>query len=164
MIIAVTGHRPPKIGGYDILNPTRVAVRDSIRDHLQSKVILYGAENLIAISGMALGVDQDFATAALDLCIPLHAYVPGSPEQQRSLWPPCSQRDHQHLLAQSSRIVTVPQSPAGYRQTLLDRNVAMMEAADEVLAVWDGSPGGTAHAVREARRLFRPITIITPIV
>ena len=32
MILAITGHRPPSIGGYNIPNPTYDKVRQAIRD------------------------------------------------------------------------------------------------------------------------------------
>jgi hypothetical protein len=31
VIVAVTGHRPPKLDGYDAANPLRVAIRECMR-------------------------------------------------------------------------------------------------------------------------------------
>lgn len=36
LIVAVTGHRPPKLDGYDAANPLRVAIRERMKQELQS--------------------------------------------------------------------------------------------------------------------------------
>lgn len=64
MIVAATGHRPNKIGGYEWEAPQRVWVRQQIK---QSLIELRPDK---CISGMALGVDQDFAFICATLGIP----------------------------------------------------------------------------------------------
>lgn len=39
------------------------------------------------------------------------------------------------------------------------RNRAIIEAADEVVAFWDGRSRGTAHSIRIARELQKPLRI-----
>lgn len=40
------------------------------------------------------------------------------------------------------------------------RNRKIVEAADEVVAIWDGKSRGTAHTLKLAKELNKPITII----
>lgn len=43
----------------------------------------------------------------------------------------------------------------------LKRNEAMVDMADAVLAVWDGSSGGTEYTMRCAARQNKPLIVIT---
>ena len=43
----------------------------------------------------------------------------------------------------------------------LIRNRAIVEAADRVLAMWDGRSHGTAHTIDLARKLGKPVEVIT---
>ena len=82
MILAATGHRPDKLGGYshDIL------VR--LTEFAQHQIRVLGPEKVI--SGMALGWDQAVALATISLEIPLIAAIPF--EGQESVWPEKSQK------------------------------------------------------------------------
>ena len=40
-----------------------------------------------------------------------------------------------------------------------DRNTRMISYADAVIALWDGISPGTRHAIREAKRLNKPIFV-----
>ena len=51
MILAITGHRPNKVGGYDIPNPTYISVCQKI----EKALIKIKPEKMLI--GMALGVD-----------------------------------------------------------------------------------------------------------
>ena len=42
----------------------------------------------------------------------------------------------------------------------LRRNREIAAYADEILAFWDGTSRGTAHLIREARRLGKPVRVI----
>lgn len=156
MKVMVTGHRPEKIGGYDPNNPIRVALRAAMR----SRLLAHAPE--VAITGMALGIDQDFAQVCLEVNIPYIAAVP-FPEQP-SKWPPASQEHYRWLLRQASKVVYV--SLPGYsREKMLIRNEWMVDHVGEdgiVIAVWDGSPGGTGSCVTYANRRKRKIDRIDP--
>ena len=91
--IMVTGHRPDKLGGYGP-SETQAAVRTWLWERVKLHA-LYN-EDPFAISGMALGVDQWFAEEALDLGVPVHAYVPF--EGQESRWPEPSRYAYGKLL------------------------------------------------------------------
>lgn len=55
-----------------------------------------------------------------------------------------------------------PKFTGDYKRLFQQRNQWMVDRADAVLAVWDGSPGGTANCVNYARKVGKPITIIDP--
>lgn len=146
MIITATGHRPNKLGGYG----------DDVRKRLRTVARNYLGLSLarMAVSGMALGWDQAFAEAALDLGIPFIAAVPF--EGQDCQWPADARARYGWLLKQAEDVRVV--SPGGYSAAKMQRrNVWMVNMADRVCALWDGSPGGTRNAVHHARSLNIPI-------
>lgn len=152
MILAVTGHRPDKIGGYKP-NPLREWVRAQIRAALEDLKPERG------ITGMALGVDQDFAEACVALGIPFTAAVPF--EGQESRWPPPSRRFYHQLIEQAAEVVYV--SELGYARWKMEaRNHWMVDHSDRLLAIWDGTLGGTGGTVLYAERVGRPIQRIDP--
>jgi len=146
-LVAATGHRPEKIGGYSL----EVALR--LR-RFATQCLRQIPETTHVISGMALGWDQAIAEAALDLGLPLIAAVPFL--GQESMWPAQSQVHYHELLAKATRIVYV--SEPGYgAEKLQKRNVWMADRCDTMLALWDGTRGGTFNCVRYTERVGKPI-------
>src|SRR6185436_11792631 len=90
MIVAFTGHRPDKLGGYDLPNPIYIKVCQNIAEHLK----LLKPDK--TISGMALGVDQWAAYISYKLRIPFIAAIPFEGQQTR--WPRKSQNTYIKLL------------------------------------------------------------------
>lgn len=153
MPIAVTGHRPDKIGGYDFYNPVRTWVREQLKRKLLDLRPQY------AISGMALGVDQDFAYVCLEIGVPFLAAIPFVGQESR--WPEASQQFYRDLMARAYHVVVV--SPGGYAAWKMQtRNEYMVNLCRVLIAVWDGTPGGTGNCVRYAERVGRPIERINP--
>jgi len=93
IILAGTGHRPNKLGGYgqDVFN-------DLVR---LAEIGLTKYAPTYVISGMALGWDQALAQAAVNLAVPFHAYVPF--DGMDSKWPKSSQKYFHSLLAKKGR-------------------------------------------------------------
>ena len=146
MIIAATGHRPNKLGGYS--EEVHARLRRVAREYLALSTVTE------AVSGMALGWDTAFAEEAFDLGIPLVAAVPF--EGQESMWPEGSRYRYRNLLRVASRVVIV--SRGGYSaDKMQDRNEWMVDYCHQLCALWDGSHGGTANCVRYATALLRPI-------
>ena len=145
MILAGTGHRPRKLGGYSPAAHARVL---SVCE--QSLVQLAPSS---VISGMALGFDTALAQAALLLSIPFDAFIPCP--SQASVWPEASRREWDRLcsLARSVRVICPSYSP----QAMQARNIAMVDACTDLLALWDGTSGGTANCLAYART--RPVVI-----
>lgn len=144
MIVAATGHRPKSLPtGYD-LAPLIAIVKPWLASRKPDAVI----------SGMALGWDQAVAIAALDLGIPVRAYVPFV--GQADAWPARSNYEYQQILlkCESVRIV----SPGGYEiWKMQTRNEAMVDDCDLLLALWNGEKGGTGNCVRYAEKQGKPI-------
>ena len=142
MIIAGTGHRPDKLGpnGYtdDTFSALIRLARDWLQEHQPDKVI----------SGMALGWDQALAQAALDLRISLIAAVPFEGFGNR--WPEAAQYRCVAMLGAASEVHIVHPYPGTIALHL--RNEWIVDRADMMLALWDGSWGGTFNCLRYAEK------------
>lgn len=147
MIVAGTGHRPSKLGGHDVATSKRLVdlAGNFLRMEKPDKVI----------SGMALGWDQALAWAAFDLDIPFIAAVPF--DGQESRWSSVDQQWFVDLLKLAEEVVHT--SEPGYAVWKMQhRNKWMVDNADHVVALWDGSAGGTANCIKYAERVGKPIT------
>jgi len=156
--IAFTGHRPNKIGGYDATNPLRVAIKNAIKEALERAIAKYGeSHRIVVISGGALGVDQDAASVAHRLGLPFIVAVPC--QGQDSKWPENSKKRYQTMLKHALDVVIVHDGP--YNDTCMQkRNEWMVDHCNALVAVWDGTGGGTANCVTYARRVGKPIVMI----
>lgn len=157
MIVAITGHRPDKLGGYDIPNPTYNHVMRCLDD------VLLELRPSRVLTGMALGVDQWMAELCLFNQVPITAAVPF--EGFESVWPPASQEKVRNLLTQAAkppnnvRIICDP----GYQAWKLQRrNEWMVEHSDLLVAIFDGTSGGTDNCIRYARTRNKQVRIISP--
>jgi len=139
-VLAGTGHRPDKLGGY--------GARVSARLVDLARVVLVKHRPDEVISGMALGWDTALALAAIELGIPLTAAVPF--EGQERKWRPEQQEQFRAILALATTVVIV--SPGGYAVWKMQtRNEWMVDRATGVLALWNGSGGGTGNCIEYAR-------------
>jgi hypothetical protein len=139
LVAAGSGHRPGKLGGYSAEAAARLDrfALATLRD--------YQPERLI--SGMALGWDQALARAALALGVPVTAAVPF--EGQDALWPAAARDEHARLLSLCDEVVVV--CPGGYApRKMLQRDRWMVDRCTTLLALWNGSPGGTGGTVAYA--------------
>ena len=138
MITAVSGHRPPKLGGYT----------EKVNLRLITLAIKWLSANRPdeVISGMALGWDLAIAEAAVILGIPFIAAVP-CPTQSMQ-WPMESRTRWDTLFLAASRVHIV--SPEYTRTCMQERNIWMVDNSTQLLALWDGSPGGTGNCIKYA--------------
>lgn len=156
MIIAGTGHRPDKI---------RMGALDGYQAPVHARLVGVARVALVrhapdrVISGMALGWDTALAEAALDLGIPYDAYVPF--EGQESRWPAGAQRRYHDLLRLARQVLVV--SPGSYSVERMDlRNERMVDDCDLLLALWNGTPGGTRNCIRYASSVRRQMVNVWP--
>ena len=147
MIVAGTGHRPDKLGGY-----TQQAHERLVRVATKWPRLRHPS---VVISGMALGWDMALAEAATSLLIPLHAYVPFKGQESR--WNAAYQTQYHNLLSCADEVIVLSQTNDNAAAKMQARNVAMMNNTDAVLAMWDGSPGGTANCLLYADTQMIPI-------
>lgn len=140
MIIAVTGHRPNKLGGFGddqflLLQSFAIGILSEIKP---DKVI----------TGMALGWDQAIAAACAAERIPFIAACPC--DNQDSKWPPASRAIWNELMRKASERVIV--SPGAYtNQCMQVRNEWMVDRCDKLISLWNGTLGGTANCITYAQ-------------
>jgi len=152
MIVAVSGHRPPKLGGYYVPNPIYLNVREVLRTAFreQDDRATAAGDELMILSGMALGVDQWAAEICIEEGIKWTAVIPFHGFEGR--WPDISKR-HYHDLLNAADCVHVVTDTHEYRPNLLyRRNAWMVDNASLVLAIWNGTSGGTSNCIDYARR------------
>lgn len=158
MILAVTGHRPERlvIGQRDAYQPdVSLALRQFALQELR-KFQGHGNGVELVITGMSIGWDQAVAEAAFDLKVPFAAYVPFS--GQADVWNSESRDRYDRLLDRASSIVACSEGPYGSWK-FVRRNNMMVDHADHLLALYDGSGRGrTAQCVAYANQRLKPVT------
>jgi uncharacterized phage-like protein YoqJ len=145
-IIAATGHRPDRLGGYSevVLAKLMQFAQTYLKKEKPDKVI----------SGMAQGWDTAFAMAALSLNIPLVAAIPFAGQELK--WSSKDQKLYKEILAKSAEVVTVCRGT--YQPWKMQaRNAWMVDHCTKVAALWDGNPGGTKNCVLYAHQKSHPI-------
>lgn len=148
MIIAGTGHRPDKLGGYGAETLIRLA------NFATTRVRELGPVEKI-ISGMALGWDTALALAALDLEIPLVAAIPFEGFEDR--WSSDDRRLYYNIRAAAAEVMIVC-APGYAPYKMQRRNRWMVDRCDRMLALWNGSPGGTFNCLVYAEERQKPVT------
>ena len=156
-VYAATGHRPDKLGGYSPAAFARLCL------FAHKEISLIDPLPVKLISGMAMGWDQAVTLAALSLNIPVQAAIPF--DGQDAKWPSRDRKRYQEILSMvletGGRVTNV--SPGRYDSWKLQiRNEYMVNSADHILALWNGSPGGTANTVDYAQRHGRALTNLWP--
>lgn len=146
--IAVTGHRPEKVGGHGI------TARRALGAFAAEQLRLLAPDYVI--TGMALGWDQAIAAGCVLLGIPFTAAVPFEGQERR--WPPEAQERYHRLLSFAGQRVVVCDEFTPAVRALQKRNEWMVDHAEEVIALWDGSFGGTHNCITYARKKGVPVT------
>lgn len=169
MKIAITGHRPNKLGNdYDLssilMQRINMAILSTLINECELDLSGEGEEvkfpNLTLITGMALGIDTLFANIAIANKIPFIAAIPF--HGQQLVWPQKSIQIYADIIANPLCTVKVI-SPGGYSAKKMQiRNEWMVDNCDLLIAVWDESPGGTANCVKYAKSKNKKIIYINP--
>ena len=147
MIICGTGHRPDKLGGYDATTASEVML-------LALNWLIDHPEVTHVISGGALGWDQALAKAARAHGVTYTMALPFPGFEDR--WPQESKLVLHGLIhdAKDTKFVC----DAGYAGWKMQkRNEWMVDNAEQVLALWNGTPGGTANCIGYAKKVGKPI-------
>ncbi len=143
MIIAATGHRPKKLA------PREIAYSKHVRERLTHLATAYLKREKPSevISGMAPGWDTAVAIASLDLKIPLIVAVPFKGQESR--WSEYDKGMYDLILRLAANVFIV--SPGGYEpQKMQLRNIWMTDRCHKLVALWDGSNGGTRNCIAYA--------------
>lgn len=154
--VAFTGHRPPRLGGYDRPDGTVPELRRQLRAMIQTELAATAAdhpEGLRVVVGGALGVDTDAAIIAHYLELPFVVAVPCRGQDSR--WPQASRDLYARMLEAAEEVVLVSDEPYS-ADAMHRRNAWMVDRCDELFAVYDGvSQGGTSSCMRYAERTGR---------
>jgi ribonuclease HI len=134
--IAVLGHRPTELGGYDD-NPMADHARRTLTEILSAKRELH--DDLVVVTGLRLGAEMLGAQAAIDAGVPFVAVLP-YPDPQ-SVWPRLSQQRFAELVAEARDVITLqrkePESRAKAGAALARRDAWIARNAAEAILVWD---------------------------
>ena len=156
-----TGHRPDKLPwGLDEGDPRCLAVKRSLARELDG---LYRRGFRHFISGMAMGCDLYFAEAALELRgrfpdVTVEGAVPCPTQAQK--WPEGLRRRWRAILNACDLETVVQQNYDRY--CMLRRDRYMVDRSATVLAVFDGTPGGTQYTLNYAMDKKREILLLDP--
>jgi uncharacterized phage-like protein YoqJ len=152
MIIAVTGHRPNKLGGYS--------------SHARKRLVDFAKETLVlkkpdkVLTGMAQGWDQAVARACVSLDIPFIACVPF--RGQENTWTTEDIIQYRKLLQKAIDVRIL--FKGGYAPWKMhERNEWMVNNCQELMALWNGQQeGGTFNCVHFAKSVLLPIENVWP--
>lgn len=157
-----TGHRPDKLPwGLDEQDPRCAALKRSLARELEG---LYRREFRHFISGMAMGCDLYFAEAALSLRerypeVTVEGAVPCPAQPSR--WPDPLRRRWRDILDRCDLETVVQQNYD--RWCMLRRDRYMVDRSAAILAVFDGTAGGTQYTLNYAMDKKRQILLLDPI-
>jgi len=155
-----TGHRPNKLNGYNPADNKELLwkLHEAIVDHIENKGVS------VFITGMALGIDTWAAKIVLKLKekypdIHLVAAVPC--KAQDSKWIDSAKKEYNKILDKCDDVYYVSNEP--YTMSCMqDRNEYMVDNSEYIIAVWDGTNGGTGNCVKYAKKKEKQITYIDP--
>lgn len=162
-IISFTGHRPNSLGGYNVNDPLNLKIIAALQEAIVKQI---QKGNKRFISGGALGVDQWAAVAVLHAKTRLHqkdvhlTIARPFPEQD-AVWPNRSKDEFRRICKMADVVTDV--SPGPYAAWKMQkRNEWMVDNSDIVIAVFNGSAGGTANCVNYAKQKGKEIILINP--
>lgn len=162
--VCFTGHRPSKLGGYDWMTEKNLNIMRALRKEIVTLIKIKSVNRFIF--GGAIGIDQMAFAVALKLKrekypeIRLIIAVPF--RNQFVKWNKKDQDKYSKYLQDADEVVYVDElegtryycTLAGignyHRDKMQIRNEYMVDQSDFVIAVWDGTSGGTANCVRYA--------------
>ena len=156
-----SGHRPGRLpGGYAAWHTPSSPLRFWIRKALE-EAYTDGYRDFVC--GMALGADTLAAEEVLAMrelrpAVRLIAALPCPGQEAR--WPLADKERYRALLAQAGLCVTA--CPAYTPYAMHARNRWMVEHTSRLIAIFDGSPGDTAHTVRLAETRGLDICFLSP--
>lgn len=155
MKIAITGHRPNKLGNdYNLTSPLLKKIESKLQSIIDDK------KPTLLITGMALGIDTLWAKLAIKNNIPFIAAIPC--EGHESRWPDSSKKIYYEILTNPLCTIHYVSEEAYTNCCMQKRNEYMVDECDLLIAVWDGTAGGTYNCVKYAKEQKREIIRIKP--
>lgn len=158
-----TGHRPSKLGGYDMKNPTMLKLKEKLLETIEIAITREGIEHFI--SGGALGTD----TAGF-YCVHMikekHPHIKNILaipfKDQANAWSDNQQYWYNKMVNLADEVVYVDELD-DYKMNNMEtkiyhpakmqkRNEYMIDESNLIIAVYDGTKGGTGNCLYYARR------------
>lgn len=171
--IGFTGHRPNKLGGYDLSANGYAELQADLELYIQRNLEVF--DTVVGHSGLALGGDTIWSKAILAMKkkfpgrVLFHAEIPMM--EQAEAWFKQSDIEFWEEQVNSADFSSVYGSLEGLDENerkkmagvyLNTRNVGMIEHSNVMLALHDGSSGGTGNAVRDAKKRNVPVYAVHP--
>lgn len=159
MKVAVTAHRPDKLYGYDMTDVRYMFLMTEIKKYLRS------VNCTEAITGMALGGDLIFAQAVLELQqegMPISLICAVPCKNHKAKWKESRwTQKYDEVLEKADEVVIVTDS--AYDQFVMQtRNEWMVDRCDQILAIFNGTSGGTKNCIDYAIRRKKKVNILNP--
>ncbi|MEM7095628.1 MAG: SLOG family protein [Actinomycetota bacterium] len=160
--IAVVGHRPPELGGYE-KNPVAESVRRRLVEIFVAKAQMF--ERVEVLTGLQLGTETLAAEAAIESGVEFVAVLAFPDPAAR--WPKPTQAAFDELLDQAVDVVvvdsSVPKSAAEAGKAFGARDRWLHDRADEAIVVFDGEHRGVGAQARSFERaLGEDVWILDP--
>ena len=150
--VACTGHR-----AYDH------DVETWLRRELRTLLGEHALRPLVGVTCLAEGADQLFAHTVLEVGGTLDVVVPAA--DFRDHLPAGAKLEYDRLLARASSRYDLDE-PSATPDAYVKGNLAMLDRAEALVAVWDGEPargaGGTAEVVAAAQAQGKPVKVLWP--
>ncbi len=158
--VSFTGHRPEKLPYFSEDDPMCIDVKERIKQQVE-KLINEGADSFN--SGMARGVDIWCAEIVLEFKekyphIKLTAVIPCKTQTRN--WGYNDAERYRNILAKCDK--TIYTSEEYSKSCMLKRDRALVEMCDVLIAVFDGTKGGTKYTVDYANKKMKKVIIIPP--
>lgn len=180
--VSITGHRPNKLGGYNYNNKQNKTIRNKLYKILRALILnryyLFGETDFTVVSGLALGIDTYSIHSVILLQLQLEIEYPDINiyyecaipyKQQPNNWVSKSDVKRYYNYIQLAHQVTYVDELESYKikglkpevhndLKLTKRNYYMVDKANIIVAVWNGSNGGTKNCIEYAKT--QKVTII----
>lgn len=160
--LCFTGHRPNKLFGYNPTTEGNLKMLKELREIIIFYIEKYEVDTFI--TGMALGIDMWSARIVLKLKekypqIKLVCAIPC--DKQYSKWIDESVEEWKYIVSKADEVHYVSDKPYT-NYCMQDRNKWMVDNSNYVIAVWDGSNGGTGNCVKYAKHRVEQIYKLNP--
>lgn len=175
-VVSFTGHRPEKLfGSYDLNNPKAKTLANELIKVIEQLITKANVTHFI--SGGALGADQVafICVNKLKQKYPHIQNILAVPfKNQDSVWKSETDRNRYYKIKDMADEVvyvdeieyynkdnTVPVGDYSAKKMQL-RNIYMVDQSQIVVAVYDGTKGGTANCVNYAKKKEKKIIALNP--
>lgn len=151
--VCFTGHRPNKFNGWGA--PAPQYVLDWLEKYIDKLIDL--KDKITFISGAAQGVDQWAADIVLrkkkerpekEICLTMAIPYDGFGDN----WPHKARQKLKEINNKADNVIYVHQGKYIGPYLLQKRNEWMVDRSHIILAVWDGSSGGTFNCIQYAKK------------